>query len=105
MGLPTTVGGEFVRRSPVGAGLSLVEGSAAILFGADGTWDEPVDRGLRFSSADAAEEARGRWELRRDVESVVRQAEEGFERTSAALGIPAAPVSPEATGWTRSRTP
>ncbi|TFV70170.1 hypothetical protein E4P40_21795 [Blastococcus sp. CT_GayMR20] len=96
VGLPTTVGGELVRRSPVGAALSFAEGSAAILFGADGTWDEPVDRGLRFSSADAAEEARVRWELRRDVESVARQAEEAFERTGAALGIPAAPVSPKA---------
>jgi hypothetical protein len=99
VGLPTTVGGEFFRRSLAGAALSLAEGTAAILVGADGTWDHPVYQGLRFTSTEAGVAARVRWELRTDVEALGRIAESAFERTATALGIPAPPTSPE-VDWT-----
>jgi hypothetical protein len=94
--LPTTVAGEVTRRSPYGVAFGLAEGYGAIIVGADGTWDNPVDRGLRFTSDDAADAARARWELRTDVDALAQQARGAFDRTARALGLPAPPRSPEA---------
>jgi hypothetical protein len=94
--LPTTVAGEVTRRSPYGVAFGLAEGYGAIIVGADGTWDNPVDRGLRFTSDDAADAARARWELRTDVDALAQQARGAFDRTATALGLPAPPRSPEA---------
>ena len=49
-----------------------------ILVGADGTWDNPVDGGLRFTSVDAADAERARWDLRTDVDALARQARAAF---------------------------
>jgi hypothetical protein len=94
--LPTTVAGEVTRRSAYGAAFGLAEGYGAIIVGADGTWDNPVDRGLRFTSDDAADAARARWELRTDVDALAQHARGAFDRTATALGLPAPPRSPEA---------
>ena len=80
--LPTTVAGEVTRRSPYGVAFGLAEGYGAIIVGADGTWDNPVDRGLRFTSDDAADAARARWELRTDVDALAQQARGAFDRTA-----------------------
>ena len=84
---------------PGGIVAGVVEGEAAILAGADGTWENRVDRGPRFDRDDAAAAAVMRVlpALPRQsahVEAVTRQAHAAFDRTAAALGERHAPKSP-----------
>jgi hypothetical protein len=80
-----------------GTAAGLVEGYAAIVLGADGTWEDAPDTGLAFDAGGAVEEG-----LERAGDSpavaaaeIARQARGAFERTAAALGDPAPVESPE----------
>jgi hypothetical protein len=94
-GLPTSVASEFTRRTGPGLALGLGIDYLAIGVGADGTWDNPADEGLRFTRADAVDQLRTRAALRIDADALARQAEAAFDRTATALGIPAPPRSPD----------
>jgi hypothetical protein len=78
-----------------GVGAGVIEGYAAILFGADGTWDNGADRGLVFDRGDAADAALAGLPPDRAAEAVTRQARAAYDRAAAALGLPRPPTSPE----------
>jgi hypothetical protein len=90
----------YVPVKPVGVVADIVNGYAPILLGMDGTWDDPVDRGLRFGADDAAGNALATLPPERAAQAhaVQAQAEASYRRTAEALGLPEAPESPE-TDW------
>jgi hypothetical protein len=75
----------------------LAEGYGAILFGADGTWDNGVDRGLIFEREAAANGAIAQLgpDERAAARELAAQARAGYDRAAEALGRPGPPTSPE----------
>jgi hypothetical protein len=86
---------------PVGTGLGVGEGYAAIGLDNDGTWVDRPDRGPVFLRADAASLARTALapEAASDVRGVVRQARAAFDRIAAVLPVRGAPKSPQSDLW------
>jgi hypothetical protein len=82
---------------PLGVGVGVGEGYAAILFGADGTWDNGADRGPVFDREDAAEAAADGPAAAdaTTADAVARQARATYDRAIRALGLPEPPESPE----------
>jgi hypothetical protein len=91
--------GMYVQLIPgyLGIAAGVLEGEAAILAGADGTWENEADRGLRFDRDDAATAALSRMlpQQAADAQAVTRQAHAAFDRTATALGERRAPQSAE----------
>jgi len=95
VGLPAAIAG--ASRSPWGTVIGLAEGYGKIIFGADGTWENGVDGGMRFSGDDAAAGALAALAPQdaAAAEALTRQARAAYERTMTALGTPRPPTSPE----------
>jgi hypothetical protein len=95
-GLLATIAGE-AARGVWGPVIDVAAGYAQIFMGADGTWENGVDRGLRFSGDDAAAEVLAALEPQDTAaaEALTRQARAAYERTTTALGTPRPPTSPE----------
>jgi hypothetical protein len=91
--------GLYVQLIPgyLGIAAGVLEGEAAILAGADGTWENEADRGLRFDRDDAAAAALSRMlpQQAADAQAVTRQAHAAFDRTATALGERRTPQSAE----------
>jgi hypothetical protein len=84
----------------VGVGLGVLEGYGSIAAGTDGTWQDRVDRGLRFGRADAVAAAlQAEAPEASDVRAVREQATAAFDRTAAVLTVRGAPSSPEVDWW------
>jgi hypothetical protein len=79
-----------------GPAAGLVEGYAAILTGADGTWDNMPDDGLRVDRSDAADMALAQMSPDGVVAAreVAAQAARAYDRTAEVLGSPKPPTSP-----------
>jgi hypothetical protein len=82
---------------PAGIAAGLAEGYLAIWFDLDGTWGNPVDRGLLLDAGDAAGSAIDHLdpEERARIAAVSAQARSTYERVIGVLGRPEAPVSPD----------
>ncbi len=80
-----------------GTAAGVLEGYAAILLGADGTWENGPDTGLVFDARTAIQQALGGADSASapDATAIVGQAREAFARTAGALGDPAPAVSPD----------
>jgi hypothetical protein len=85
---------------PGGIVAGIVEGYAAILVGADGTFEVGPDRGLDFDRQDAVDEVLATLPAdQRDATGlVVRQSRAAFDGVAQALGSPKPSTSPE-TDW------
>jgi hypothetical protein len=95
IGFLSTIAGEAVP-GPAGTAIGVADGYLRIIFGADGTWENGVDGGLRFSSDDAAAEVLAALEPQDTAaEALTWQARAAYERTTTALGRPRPPTSPE----------
>ena len=80
-----------------GTAAGVLEDYAAIIVGADGTWENGADTGLEFDAGTAIQGAldgAGPASAPEAAE-IVRQAREAFARTAGALGDPAPAESPE----------
>jgi hypothetical protein len=87
----------YAPATPVALAADVINGYAPILLGMDGTWDQGVDRGLRFDAGDASGNALATLPPERAAQAhTIRvQAEAGYRRTAEALGLPEPPESPE----------
>jgi hypothetical protein len=80
---------------PVGVGLGVVEGYAAMAFDTDGTWDNGADHGLVFDREDSADAALATLAAPTpEVEALLAQARVTFDATLHALGVLRAPEPP-----------
>lgn len=91
---------DLVSHAPlktIGIAADLVNGYGPILLGMDGTFDVPVDRGLRFDAEDAVADALAALppDLAVQAHAVRMQADASYRRTAAELGLPEPPESPE----------
>jgi hypothetical protein len=91
---------DLVSHAPlktIGIAADLVNGYGPILLGMDGTFDVPVDRGLRFDAEDAVADSLAALppDLAVQAHAVRMQADASYRRTAAALGLPEPPESPE----------
>jgi hypothetical protein len=86
-----------VPLKTIGIAADLVNGYGPILLGMDGTFDVPVDRGLRFDAEDAVADSLAALppDLAVQAHAVRMQADASYRRTAAALGLPEPPESPE----------
>ena len=84
-------------RGPWGVAAGVVEGYGAIFAGADGTWDDATDRGLRFGREVAASEVVAQLSPVHvaGAREMAAQLYVGYDRTAAVLGTPRPPMSPE----------
>lgn len=80
-----------------GTAAGLLTDYAAILFDADGTWEDEVDGGLVFDSGRAIDEGLATTEPERALAAaeIARQARGAFDRTAGALGDPMPVLSPD----------
>jgi hypothetical protein len=91
---------EFVR-GPAAVPAGLLEDYAAILLGADGTWDNGIDEGLVFEREAAVRDALARLgpDQAAEARELAAQTRRAYERTAEALGLPKPPTSPESDYW------
>lgn len=94
-GLAATIVG--LHPGPVGTVVPLIADYVQVAIGSDGTWDNGIDRGLRFTGDDAADGALAELDPQdaAAAAALALQAQAAYERTATALGTPRPPTSPE----------